>query len=302
MSWSTLALALLLELGSGIAPINRGTIDRGRILYIASCSRCHGSTAIGDGADAALLVKRPIDLRRSGVLEEYENKPIVERVREGKNARLQFRPETEARLAANSEALYRFLIELPGVDWKAVDAGEETYLDRCTPCHGLYGRPDAAPPAGVKRSPRDLSNPDYQSEISDRELEERVRHGKDGMPALVPQLTKPAAKDLVKYVRRLGPGFELYDRFCATCHGPHGEGATGALQTTAAPHFAFDAALFREHGPDHVRISIWHMLEDKVPAMPHFEESLTEREVNAIVTFLKSLPPLPKETYGADPD
>ncbi len=301
MTWAPVFLALMLELGSAVAPLNRGTIDRGRVLYLANCSRCHGSAGIGDGADAGLLVKRPIDLRRSGVLEDYENKTLVERIREGKNLRLQFRPEAEARLAGDSEALYQFITKLPGVRWKAVDAGEETYLDRCTPCHGRYGHADAAPPAGVG-TPRDLSDPLFQSQISDRELDQRIRHGKGGMPALVPRVSGTDAAALVKYVRLLSPGYELYDRFCATCHGPHGEGATGALLATPAPHFAFDAAFFRKHGADDVRVSIWHMLEDKVPSMPHFEDSLSEREVNAIVSFLKSLPPLPKETYGVDPD
>ena len=68
MSPSLLLLAVVLELGSAIAPIDRATIDHGRVLYLANCSRCHGSTGIGDGPDAGLLVKQPADLRRSGAL------------------------------------------------------------------------------------------------------------------------------------------------------------------------------------------------------------------------------------------
>jgi mono/diheme cytochrome c family protein len=302
MSPSLVLLAVVLELGSAIAPIDRATIDHGRVLYLANCSRCHGSTGIGDGPDAGLLVKQPADLRRSGALEAYETKALVDRIREGKVRRLEFRPEATVRLATYDEALYAYLTKIPSVRWRAADAGQEIYLDRCMPCHGRYGHPDAPPPAGVTHAPRNLSDPEFQAGISDRELADRIRHGKRGMPALVPRIDPAAAANLVAYVRLLSPGYELYDRFCVNCHGPHGEGATDALLSTPAPRFAFDARFFRLHGPEDVRVSIWHMLETKTPSMPHFDEALTESEANAIVAFLRSLPPLPKESYGLDPD
>jgi mono/diheme cytochrome c family protein len=114
------------------------------------------------------------------------------------------------------------------------------------------------------------------------------------MPALVPRVTEREAADLTRFVRLFSPGYELYDRYCSSCHGPHGEGATGALLTRPAPHFAFDDLYFTKHSSDEVRQSIWHMLEDKTPSMPHFHETLSEGEVQAILLYLRSLPPLPR--------
>jgi mono/diheme cytochrome c family protein len=294
------SLSILFVLFFDLAsPIPRdAAIDKGRALYMAHCSRCHGPNAIGDGPDGAFLRARPVDLRRTDVLDAYPMRKLLDRVREGKIRQLEFRPESIARQAADSEALYQFLRTLPSVSWKSADAGAEVYYERCTPCHDRYGHPEPLLPPGVQRQPQDLSDPMFQAGIGDRELRGVLRHGHDRMPALVPRVTEKEATQVVRFVRLLSPGYELYDRFCSTCHGPHGEGATGALLTRPSPHFAFDERFFRKHTSDEVRLAIWHMVEDKVPSMPHFKDTLTEPEVKAIVTYLRSLPPLPADGSG----
>jgi mono/diheme cytochrome c family protein len=295
-----IALPLLLLLGAGAgSPLPReAMVDKGRALYMAHCSRCHGASAIGDGPDAALLRNRPADLRRSEVLDSFSDEKLAERIREGKVMRLAFRPESISKQAADTEALYQFLQKLPVISWKSVDAGERIYYERCTPCHDRYGRPEPGLPPGVMRRPQDLSDPLFQSAVSDRELRRLVRHGRGSMPAVLPQVTEPESVDLVRFVRVLSPGYEIYDRFCSACHGPRGEGATGALLTGPAPNFAFDAAYFRTRTGDETRQAIWHMLEDKTPTMPHFEDTLTAAEVKAILLYLHSLPRLPSDTSG----
>jgi cytochrome c553 len=227
------------------------------------------------------------------VLDSYSTAKLVEKIREGKKMELQFRPESIAHQAADTEALYRFLRTLPSVRWRWVAAGEETYYERCTPCHDRYGHPQPELPPGVEHRPRDLSDPGFQAGITDRELRGLVQHGRRSMPALVPRVTEREAADLIRFIRLFSPGYELYDRYCSSCHGPHGEGATGALLTRPAPHFAFDERYFTKHSSDEVRQSIWHMLQDKTPSMPHFQETLSEGEVKAILLYLRSLPPLP---------
>jgi mono/diheme cytochrome c family protein len=121
------------------------------------------------------------------------------------------------------------------------------------------------------------------------------------MSVVLPRVTEAEVADLIHFVRLLSPGFELYDRFCSTCHGFHGEGATGPLTTAPAPHFAFDANYFRTHTGDEIRQAIWHMLEEKFPCMPHFADTLSTPEVKAILLYLHSLPPLPKGSPGEHP-
>jgi mono/diheme cytochrome c family protein len=293
-------LALLVaDLG---APLPRvAAIDKGRALYMTQCARCHGPNGIGDGPDASLLRNPPADLRRSEVLDSFSDEKLAARIRDGKAMRLEFRPESISRQAADTEALYRFLQKLPQIRWKSVDAGAVLYFERCTPCHGGYGHPESALPPGVTRRPQDLSDEVFQAGVSDRELRWLVRHGRRGMPVVLPRVTEAEAADLVSFVRLLSPGFDLYERFCSTCHGFHGEGATGALSTAPAPRFAFDANYFRTHTGDEIRQAIWHMLEDKALSMPHFAETLSTAEVKAILLYLHSLPRLPTGSPGEHP-
>ena len=176
MTLVPVVLFLLFDLGSPVPRV--AAIDKGRALYMAQCSRCHGPTAIGDGPDAVFLRKRPADLRRGDVLASYSNAKLVERIREGKKMELQFRPESITRQAEDTEALYQFLHALPSVPWRSVDAGEETYYERCTPCHDRYGHPEPELPPGVERRPRDLSDLAFQTRIADRELRGLVQHGR----------------------------------------------------------------------------------------------------------------------------
>ncbi len=272
-------------------------IEQGRVLYLSNCSRCHGPTAIGDGSEAPLFADKPSDLRRSEVLDAYNDETLVDRIRGTRRLHLELRPAAVAHHAEDTESLYRFLRELPSVRWAAVEGGAFVYYERCSPCHGLYGRGRPPYPPGVLRPPRDLSDPAFQAETDDRSLARLVRHGKRGMPAVLPRLGEKQADDVAAFVRRLSPGFTLYDRLCSTCHGQRGEGAVGALEEARAPRFAFDAGYFRDHDPDDVRGKIWHMLEDVKPGMPHFTE-LSPQQVKAILAYLRSLPPLPPETSG----
>lgn len=294
---SSRALVLLALVLAAPPRPDAARIEQGRALYLANCSRCHGPTAIGDGSEAPLFAERPTDLRRSEVLGAYNDETLVDRIRGTRQLHLELRPEAVAHQAQDTESLYRFVRGLPTVRWAAVERGALVFFERCSPCHGVYGRPEPPFPPGVLYPPPDLSDPAFQAETDRRSLARLVRHGERGMPAVVPRLSERQAEDVQAFVRRLSPGFTLYDRLCSTCHGQRGEGATGALEETRAPRFAFDAAYFRAHDPDRVRGKIWHMLESAEPGMPHFAE-LSAQQVKAILDYLRSLPPLPPEASG----
>jgi mono/diheme cytochrome c family protein len=294
---SLAAFVLLATVAAAPPRADVAQVDQGRVLYLSNCSRCHGQTGIGNGEDAALLADKPADLRRSEVLEAYPDEVLVDRIRGTRKLHLEFRPRAIARHAEETESLYRFVRSLPSIHWATVERGGLVFLERCSLCHGLYGRGQPPYPPGVTRPPRDLSDPSFQSATDAGTLTELVRHGKRSMPGLVPRLTEGQANDVAAYVRILSPGFTLYDGLCSTCHGRRGEGATGALEESRAPRFAFDAAYFRTHDPEEVRGKIWHMLEDVKPGMPHFAE-LSAEQVKEILAYLRSLPPLPRDLSG----
>lgn len=262
--------------------------ENGRALFLRNCAECHGLDASGNGPEREYLAKPPADLSDGEIVSRYSDDEITAFVRDGKRLRLELRPKLVKEQTRETDELYRFIRRLPDIDWEKWQAGEEVYLSRCLPCHDYYGRPSATPPAGV-RKPRDLSDPKLQESLRDAEIKDLVRHGKQGMPVLVPRISHAEADDLVTYVRVLSPGYALYDRYCFDCHGMRGEGGTGHLADALAPEFAFDADYFARKSPEEIRKAIWHMLRDKNPSMPHFREALSAEEVKEIIDYLRTL-------------
>lgn len=273
----------------------------GHRLFLQSCAGCHGSEGRGDGPEARLSVVPPANLRRSDVFGHYADHDLVAFVREGRRLRLALRPGAFRDHAAETEALVSYVRDLATVDWRLADAGEDLYLDRCTACHDQFGAPQPSLPPGVQRPPRDLSQPEFQRATSDSALRTLVRHGKERMPALVPQLPDSDAIALVAYVRLLSAGHTRYIRYCETCHGPHGEGAYGVAAEAGAPQFAFDARWLAGHPIDKTRRAVWHMLRDAKPAMPHFSYVLTQAQAGEIVRYLRSLPTEPTPDPAVSP-
>lgn len=133
--------------------------------------------------------------------------------------------------------------------------------------------------------PRALSDPAFQAATDDATLRTAVRHLRPGMPPLSEAVDDPDARALTAYVRLLSPGYELYERLCAGCHGEEGIGAPSAR---APRGLRFDRAYMATHDGAWLRSRVWHMLDEERPAMPHFRGVLREDEARAIVAFLKA--------------
>jgi mono/diheme cytochrome c family protein len=274
-------------------------LTAGRREYIRSCAGCHGVGARGDGPDATFLVQRPADLLGSDVLRRYDDKALTALVRDGRQLRLDVRPEALRLHTEQSAALEAFLRRIPALDWDAVEAGRDLYLERCVPCHDAFGQPQAVLPAGVQRAPRNLADPAFQTGTSDAALRELVRHGKQAMPALMPRISPEEAADLTAFVRVLSPGYALYVRHCEVCHGARGQGVHGVAVEAGTAQLAFDEAFFAGRSPEAVRSAVWHMLRDAKPTMPHFTYVLSDGDVRAILAYLRSLPPVAAPAAGS---
>jgi mono/diheme cytochrome c family protein len=276
----TVVLAMAVVQASPVAALD------GRTLYQHHCEACHGVSGRGDGPDAHLYETPPRDLR-SGFLERYPTDDLVRRVRSGKPLVLALDlPSLRAR-AADVEALAAHLERLASTDWRQMELGQAVYVDRCELCHGRAGTPDATTPAPV-RPARSLGDPTFQRATSDAELVAVVRHGRRDMPALDPPVVAPEVAPLVRFVRLLSPGFALYDRYCAACHGDDGRGAGSFAEEAGLPTVTFDRAYFRRRDPEQVRAAVWHMLATERPAMPHLRRTLTEPEARAVIQYLKA--------------
>ncbi len=74
------------------------------------------------------------------------------------------------------------------------------YKTKCQICHGADGKGDT--PAGKKIGAKDLHSPEV-AKLSDAQLFEIVKKGKEKMPSYDGKLTDDQIKTLVKYVRSL---------------------------------------------------------------------------------------------------
>ncbi len=280
----TLVGTLTIGLALVLATPHRSLALDGATLYGQHCQRCHGVTGHGDGPDAELFVTRPRDLR-SGFLARYSLDDLVRRIRTGAPLALAVDPPSLRHRASDVEALAAHVERLPFVNWRRVEEGQALYIDQCELCHGRAGAYELSVPDGA-RAPRDLGDPVFQRSVTDAELAAVIRTGRHGMPAPWP-IAAQEMSSLIAFVRLLSPGYALYDRYCANCHGDDGHGTGTFAETDARPTVVFDRAYLRRRDPEQVRAAIWHMLDVQQPAMPHLRKTVTEPAARAIIEYLR---------------
>jgi mono/diheme cytochrome c family protein len=272
--------------------------DAGRVsgaaIYLRNCAPCHGEDGRGGGPNAPLFLSQPRNLRE-GFLDKYPTADLARRIVDGRPLSLALDVDALRREAREVAGIDGHIRRLPTLDWIAVENGWAIYAERCGACHGAFGRPEDKLPEGV-RAPRDLGTAKFQSSLDDTALTEAVRHGRKGMPALIPRLNAKEAENVVAFVRVLGPGFESYSKFCGHCHGDDGVGIGNFDETVGAPAVVFDAEYMARVDPLRLRESIWHMLGEQKPSMPHFRGQISEAEARAVVEYLRELPAAPAKS------
>jgi mono/diheme cytochrome c family protein len=115
------------------------------------------------------------------------------------------------------------------------------------------------------------------------------------MPGAGDVLIAHEIRAVVAFLRILSPGYELYDRFCARCHGEDGDpgklSTQGGRTVTQKPPPRLDATYFKQHTLDHLRTASQHLPKQNRPTMPHFGNQLGSDQVMDIVRYLRTLPP-----------
>jgi mono/diheme cytochrome c family protein len=272
---------------------------QGEVLYLRYCADCHGWEGRGDGPLVPILAAKPQNLRqRPGPFAARGDAELIARILYGRALSVPVTPTALPYTEAEVTALLTYLQSLPTLPWAEVNRGREVYDSLCTSCHGLYGRGDGLGGRALSVPPRDLAAPAYQAQVSDGALFRIIADGKGAMPGAADVLTPHEVRAVITFLRVLSPGHELYNRFCAHCHGieghppvPGSENFGSARAGQAIP--AFDGAYFRTRAAEQIRAGIQHMRRQSRPAMPHFAPHLAADEVGDIVTYLRTLPPDP---------
>jgi len=270
---------------------------QGEVLYIRHCASCHGAAARGDGLLAKALEIQPRNLRRADLFTRYTEAELVVRILHGKALPVPLDPGALPYTETEISALSAHLQRLPTLPWEQIDKGEQVYDSLCLSCHGIYGRGDGPLASTLPAPPRDLSAPFYQQQVTDEALFHIISEGRGAMPGTADVLGVAERKAVVAFVRLLSLGYELYDQYCAACHGPEGRPPDstllellGVISRWETPP-TFDEAYFRTHAEEQLHAGIKHMLKLNRVVMPHFAGELTADQVRQILGYLRTLPP-----------
>jgi mono/diheme cytochrome c family protein len=244
-----------------------------------------------------MLGIQPPSLRRPALWTEYSDAELLAKVLYGRDLSVVFDAEPALSSDADVTALTVYLQRLPSMAWEQVNQGQEIYDSWCVSCHGLYGRGDGLMATQLPAPPRDLSSAVYQSQVSDADVWHAVADGKGAMPGVGDLMDAEQLRAVVAYVRVFSPGYELYTRFCAVCHGADGhppEMDTDAIGEAEAmpevlPQVVFNHSYVRLHSEAQVRRNVQHMLQGSRAIMPHFDRELSQAQVQAILSYLRTL-------------
>ncbi|MCM3869338.1 MAG: cytochrome c [Pyrinomonadaceae bacterium] len=75
------------------------------------------------------------------------------------------------------------------------------YGRSCASCHGRDGRANTA--KGKLRGARNLTDPQWQAEVSDERIFNSITNGRGKMPSYAKKITEAETNSLVSYVRAL---------------------------------------------------------------------------------------------------
>jgi len=202
-----------------------------------------------------------------------------------------------------------WLTMISAISAHAAPDGATLYLRYCGACHGEHG-------AGGIGVPLSLAS--FQATIDDDYLRRSIRYGRPGrvMPAFT-HFTDPEVDAIVKHVRNWNRGIalsyprapvhgdprqgrQLYAKHCAGCHGENGGGGKGTGITLPRPRStsivapALNNPGFLASATDTMIKATLMKGREGTPMRSHIGQGLKEKDLNDIVSFVRSYARAPK--------
>ncbi len=175
--------------------------QRGAALYLQDCQPCHGEKGLGNGPlSGQMPVSVPaISLRE--VESQFTPADWYTLVSQG-NINKGMPPFTSLAPQERWDVL-SYVYSL-GVTGDQIQHGAAVYADQCASCHGIGGRGDGPQAAGLSPAPKDFTDRQYMSLVTDGGLYRSIADGvAPGMKAFANQLSADDIWALVSYLRSL---------------------------------------------------------------------------------------------------
>jgi mono/diheme cytochrome c family protein len=173
-------------------------------------------------------------------------------------------------------------------------AGEPIYLESCAPCHGASGKGDGSQSGNLPILVKSLASPAVYRQSSPAEWYTLITEG--NLERFMPPFSSLSARqrwDVVAYVYTLGMtpetillGMDLYQNYCADCHGSSGQG-NGPQSSTlmSSPTDFTDQAFMANKSASDFFAAI---SEGAGEEMPSFSDQISEGDRWTLATSLRA--------------
>jgi mono/diheme cytochrome c family protein len=201
--------------------------DSGKEIFTVYCSRCHGEKGNGMGKNAIYLDPAPRDLTKAAFINSKPDDRFIHSIETGvpgtsmpawgkvlseQQVRTVFGYVRTAFVVEKPRTLKEHSTVPPAnptaSSRESIARGEETFLKRCTGCHGLKADGKGPNSLDIVPRPRNLRNRWFIGNVDDHRAMESILYGVQGtaMPSWIDYgLTVKDAADLLNYIRSLNP-------------------------------------------------------------------------------------------------
>ncbi len=281
--------------------------QRGGEVYAASCFVCHGGVGNGEGPWAPTLSTPARDFTDTSWMQTQSDGVFYTSILRGVPGTPM--PSFAGRLSEKDIwAVTAYIrgfspeveLDQPQVDQVLLSQGEEVFGAQCAGCHGEFGAGDGQAAKSFDTLPRALSDGDWLSGKSDRQLHNSIVEGIPGtsMPSFYDELDNREVDSVVAYLRQLadvqhrpnplsGWAQDSYRAYCASCHGVDGDGqgvAAGRLEPVAR---SFRNPTWMAGQTDEELASAVRAGRPGT-AMPAFRALLSDAEIARLVEYIRA--------------